>query len=202
MTEQNKDPKKPSVAAFLNGGFVVVWASKGQNGSNWGIYAQRYDAAGSTVGGEFRVKVNIDAANDKEWPRSSVAAFPNGGFVVMWDSWNQDGSGYGVYAQRYDAAGSTVGAEFKVNTYTANSQARPSVAAFPNGGFVVAWKVVNQDGSGWGIYAQRYDAAGTAVGAEFKVNTYTANEQWEPSVAAFLNRRVCCCMAQPGSRWK
>ena len=107
MTKQNKDPikngpefkvntytagnqQKPSAAVFLNGGFVVVWASKGQNGSNWGIYAQRYDAAGSAVGGEFRVKVNIDAANDKEWPWSSVAAFPNGGFVVTWQSWHHE----------------------------------------------------------------------------------------------------------------
>ena len=145
--------QEPSVAAFPNGKFVVAWESNGQDGSSYGVYAQRYNAAGTAVGAEF--KVNTYTTNNQMNP--SVATFLDEGFVVAWESWNQDGSGDGVYAQRYDAAGTAVGAEFRVNTYTASNQWSPSVAAFPNGGFVVVWESNGQDGSDNGVYAQRYE---------------------------------------------
>ena len=48
-----------------------------------------------------------------------------GNFVVAWTSTSQDGSGYGIYAQRYDSGGSPLGGEFRVNTLTSGSQAYP-----------------------------------------------------------------------------
>ena len=50
-----------------------------------------------------------------------------------------------------------------------------------SGNFVVAWQSDGQDGSGNGIYAQRYDSSGSAVGSEFLVNTYTTSAQGDPS---------------------
>ena len=41
-----------------------------------------------------------------------------GDFVVAWESQAEDGSNYGIYAQRYNAAGAAQGSEFLVNTYT------------------------------------------------------------------------------------
>jgi hypothetical protein len=35
----------------------------------------------------------------------------------------------------------------------------------------------DQDGSGWGVYAQRYKADGKALGGEFRVNTTTADDK-------------------------
>jgi hypothetical protein len=32
----------PTVAADPSGGFVVIWGSRTQDGSNWGVYGQRY----------------------------------------------------------------------------------------------------------------------------------------------------------------
>jgi hypothetical protein len=75
-------------------------------------------------------------------------------------------------------------AETRVNTTTANDQWNPSIAALPDGGYVVTWTSYNQDGSGWGVYAQRYDASGNTVGSETRVNTTTSSEQWFPSIAA------------------
>ena len=34
---------------------MVTWQSNGQHGSNYGIYAQRYDAGGAAVVSETRV---------------------------------------------------------------------------------------------------------------------------------------------------
>ena len=56
----------PSVAALARGGFVVVWASRGQDGSRYGIYGQRYSAQGTPVGGEFQI--NTYTNNDQYRP--------------------------------------------------------------------------------------------------------------------------------------
>jgi hypothetical protein len=73
--------------------------------------------------------------------------------------------------------------EFRVNTYTTSSQGRDAAIDMdPEGDFVVAWESLDQDFSSYGVYAQRYNAAGTAQGSEFRVNTYTTNPQTNPSV--------------------
>ncbi|MBS0423307.1 MAG: putative Ig domain-containing protein [Proteobacteria bacterium] len=84
-------------------------------------------------------------------------------FVVSWESSAQDGSFSGIYAQRYDASGTAVGGEFRVNTTTASDQLSSSITALSDGGFVVSWESSAQDGSFSGIYAQRYDANGDPV---------------------------------------
>jgi hypothetical protein len=78
-----------------------------------------------------------------------------------------------------------MGREVLVNTTTANDQGMPSVAAFTDGGYVIAWTSNLQDGSGQGVYAQAYTNDGARVNAEFQVNTTTAADQNEPAVAAF-----------------
>jgi Ca2+-binding RTX toxin-like protein len=143
--------------------------------------AQFVDGA-VTVGlvGEFRV--NTTKGNEQSGP--AITALSNGGYVVTWQSNAQDGDSYGVYAQRYDAADVAQGAEFRVNTTTVNAQYRPAIAALSNGGFIVAWNSYAQDGSDYGVYAQRYDAAGVAQGAEFRVNTFRSSNQTDPAIAA------------------
>ncbi|WOE42759.1 Ig-like domain-containing protein [Acinetobacter chinensis] len=170
----------PSVTALSDGGFVVTWQSIGQDSSGYGVYAQRYAADGQPQGGEFQVNTYTYNWQDS----SSVTALSDGGFVVTWQSIGQDSSGYGVYAQRYAADGQPQGGEFQVNTYTYNWQDNPSVTALSDGGFVVTWQSNGQDGLGYGIYGQRYAADGQPQGGEFKVNTYTTDGQFLPSVTA------------------
>ena len=43
------------VAADASGNFVVVWQSVGQDGSDDGIFGQRYDSEGVVLGSEFQV---------------------------------------------------------------------------------------------------------------------------------------------------
>jgi large repetitive protein len=191
---------KPPTAALADGGHIVTWMSSNQDGSGWGIYAQRYDAAGAAVGGEFRV--NTATASDQFYP--SASALSDGGFVVTWMSYNQDGNGYGIYAQRYDAAGVADGGELRVNSTTAGNQMHPSASALSDGGFVVTWMSYNQDGGGWGIYAQRYDAVGAAVGGEFRVNTTSASDQMYPSAWALSDGgfvMIWTSWNQDGSEW-
>lgn len=169
----------PAVAMDAAGNFVVAWQSVGQDGSGESIHAQRYDAGGVAQGGEFRVNTFI--SNNQSIP--AVAMDDAGNFVVTWESAGQDGSGLSVHAQRYDASGVAQGVEFRVNTFTTNSQSSPSVAMDADGDFVIAWESYQQDGGHFGIYAQRYDASGVAQSAEFRVNTTTVGNQSLPSVA-------------------
>ncbi len=169
----------PRVAMDSTGRFVVVWQSYDQDGSEWGIYGQRYDADGNPVGSEFQV--NTYTTDVQSAPQ--VAMDSTGRFVVVWQSYDQDGDRFGVYGQRYDADGNPVGSEFLVNTTTENLQKVPSVAMAPDGRFVVVWQSYAQDGSNGGIYGQLYDADGNPVGAEFQVNTTVSGDQEAPNVA-------------------
>ncbi|MBD2410859.1 hypothetical protein FACHB389_00145 [Nostoc calcicola FACHB-389] len=176
-TYTNNEQKNPTVAMDADGDFVVSWTSYGQDGSGFGIYAQRYNSAGIPQGNEF--KVNTSTSGDQINP--TVAIDATGDFVISWQS--QDESGYGIYAQRYNSAGVAQGNEFKVNTYSTNDQINPTVAMDADGDFVISWASNGQDGSGYGIYAQRYNSAGVAQGNEFKVNTYISSSQNNPTVA-------------------
>src|SRR5688572_27029592 len=76
-----------------------------------------------------------------------------------------------------------LGPESRANTTTEGDQSMAAVASDDDGDFVVAWASRGQDGSGLGVYAQRYAATGTPLGGEFLVNTTTAGDQYAPSVA-------------------
>ena len=68
----------------------------------------------------------------------------------------QDGSSDGVFGQRYASSGAPLGPEFRVNTYTTNSQDLPSVASDASGNFVVVWQQQRAGRLGYGVFGQRY----------------------------------------------
>ena len=141
--------------------------------------------------GEFRFNTETESA--QSFP--AIAGLTDGGFVGVWASSHIPGregvSGdYNVYLQRYDLFGSPLNGELRVNTYTDSNQSSPSVTELSDGGFVVTWQSegsqagIGQDGDYNGIYGQRYDANGAAVGNEFLINTTTIGPQSIPSVTA------------------
>ncbi len=84
------------------------------------IYAQRYDSAGTAVGGEF--KVNPDTS--QIWQQTpSVADLADGGFVIVWG--DEEGAAdsflnsvFDVFAQRFDADGVAISTPVMINTFT------------------------------------------------------------------------------------
>lgn len=128
------------------------------------------------------VQVNTTKAGSQQSP--AIATLADGSSVVVWQSDGQDGSGLGVYGQRWSAAGAKVGPEFRVATTTAGAQSQPSVAALKGGSFVVVWQSSGQDGSGLGVYLQRYAANGAALGTETVVPTTKTGDQQAPVIAA------------------
>jgi hypothetical protein len=158
-------------------GFVVVWDGQGAMDAD-GIFAQRYDTNGTPSGSEFKVNTTTTGIQNV----SAVASESSGQFVVAWVT--PDGNGYGVAAQRFDAAGAKAGAQFSVNTYTTGAAGFPDVSMNPNSGdFVIVWRSSSQDGSGSGVYGQRYASSGPPAGTEFRVNADTTGFQEAPAVA-------------------
>src|SRR5262249_54198508 len=135
------DQRSPAVALDAAGDFAIAWQSYGQDGSGYGIYAQRYSAAGTGQGPE--VLVNSWTPGYQIAP--AVALDAGGDLVVVWQSYLEDGSGYGIYAQRYDSAGAVQGSEFRVNTYTTSFQQAPAVAMDAAGDIAVTWESYSQD---------------------------------------------------------
>ncbi|MCA9094757.1 MAG: hypothetical protein KDA68_14820, partial [Planctomycetaceae bacterium] len=169
----------PSIAMDADGDYVITWSGNIQDGSGYGIYAQRYNSLRQPQGNEFRV--NVWTTGKQEDP--VIAMDADGDFVIAWTSELQDGSGTAIAAQRYNAAGVPQGTELHVNTWTDSYQINPSIAMDADGDFVIAWSSFLQDGGGFGIYAQRYNALGAPQGAEFRVNTSTNTDQLSPSIA-------------------
>ena len=178
-TWETSDQRVPVVDFDDSGNFVVAWWGHDQDGSNTGIFGQRFDASGSPVGSEFQV--NSWTTSTQWYP--AIASEGNGDFVIVWEGDSQDGSGTGIFGQRFDASGGPLGSEFRINGWTTGSQRLPSISMNGTGDFVVVWQSDGQDGSAWGIFGQRFDDLGVAAGSEFRINTWTSADQRSPAVA-------------------
>ena len=67
----------PTATPLDDGGFLIAWQANSPDGNS--IYAQRFDQAGSTEGGEFVVHTErVDAA------AASLATTASGDVVAVW----------------------------------------------------------------------------------------------------------------------
>lgn len=92
---------------------------------------------GCDMGEVSEFQVNQTVEGDQSKP--SVAALPNGTFVVVWQSDLQDGSETGVYGRLFSEVGVALGDEFQIADKSLGPQQYPSAAGLSGGGFVVTW---------------------------------------------------------------
>ncbi len=100
-TYTNKAQITPDIAMDATGRFVVVWASDDQDGDDYGVFGQVFDAAGAKVGAEFQV--NVTTARHQQAP--AVAMDQDGDFVVAWQSEVAGDNKWDILARRFDADG-------------------------------------------------------------------------------------------------
>jgi len=166
----------------LDMGFVVAWVSNEQDGTEGGVYHQRFDMEPSKIGSENQTNT-ISFGNQTD---AVLASYVEGGFIVAWTG-PEPVVDTDVYHRRYDWLLEPEGPETVVNTYNDGIQGHADMATLTDQGYVVVWESAWQDGGGWGVYGQSYLADGTKSGPEFKVNTHTASDQMEPAVTAFYD---------------
>jgi hypothetical protein len=147
-----------SASMLPDGGFVATWTSYDSHLT--GVFARRFDASGNAVGNDFAVNTYTTGYQVS----GQVAHDALGNFIVTWTSRAGAGSPpfHSTFARRFSASGAPRGPEFRVNAYTTDLQRAPSVAADSVGNFVVAWNS-RQDGSDYGVFAQRFGGLGPAA---------------------------------------
>ncbi|WP_068303766.1 calcium-binding protein [Kordiimonas lacus] len=134
----------PTVAPLADGGFVVVWESRVADGvGNFGyadhdVKARVFDASGDAVSDEIAVAQNTENSQ----ARTSVVGLEDGGFVVVWRSFDQevDGDGAAIAARQFSASGDPVDGEFRVNVAGESDQRYPNSAILADGSIAVAWQ--------------------------------------------------------------
>jgi len=93
----------PKAAMNSKREFVIVWNSENPSGSNIrDIHGQRYNSSSAPIGYEFRINTYI--AMDQKYP--AVVLNENSEFLTAWQSYGQDGSGYGIFADTGPKTGS------------------------------------------------------------------------------------------------
>jgi hypothetical protein len=160
----------PTLAMDADGDFVVCWTNS--DSAKFGVYAQRFNAAGVPQGDEFR-----PSTARIYMPSSSVAMDRAGDFVIAYMTETT------VYLQRYDAAGKNAQAELQVTRVTGfiDPPVRPGIAMDADGDFVLGWSSTDATGS-FDAYAQRFTrvrqgiALGTAI-TTASTDSNTTNDQ-------------------------
>ncbi len=137
------------LAVDPEGDFVVVWPSDGSGGGdNHGesVQAQRFASGGGAIGPQFQV--NEYTTNAQDFP--TVAMDSSGAFVITWsDSGAPETNPFpqSVQGRTYSSLGDALGSQFLINTSTTGSQFGPTVAAGPDGAFVVVWNSYSSAGT-------------------------------------------------------
>ena len=159
-----------SVGAFSDGGFVMVYNRV--NSTTNLVNAQCYHADGSLVLAEaFQVNTYTGtptASTTNNHPK--IGMFPDDSFVIVWQNYGYDNSGYGIYAQLYSSDCIQYGDQFQVNTYAQGDQTNPGVGTFvgDNNQFIVVWMSgANSDFPG--IRGQIFNSDSSTFGAEFSI---------------------------------
>lgn len=169
-----------AVSALSDGRFVVVWVSEQQRFENSvDLYGRFYSAAGQPASSEFLINSSTNICANP-----SVAAAPDGGFVVAWMARDLQNNVYGweIFARPVSSA-AQLGTARLINAWQTGDQLAPKIAAI-NGDYMVSWTSMAQDGSRDGAYGRFLNADGSLHGDEFRVNTTTVGNQMHPMVAS------------------
>jgi hypothetical protein len=179
--DQSTFPESPqTIAGDADGDHVVVWTN---TGADPGVYAKLYDTVWTDTpsGRESTITAigQIQVTDDPTAMYTSVARDDDGDFVVTWSAYDAGGTSWNVWFQRYDALGDPQGDAEMANAHTEDIQRFSTVAMDNDGDFVVTWQSQNQDGSGYGIFAQRYTRAGDVIDGldEIQVIRFTGNPE-------------------------
>ncbi|KAJ3423535.1 g protein-coupled receptor-related [Anaeramoeba flamelloides] len=171
-TNQTDDQRNPSIGSVGKNKekFVITWQSYGQDESYDGIFYQLFDSSdGNKIGSESQAN---EYTSSKQ-TNPTIASIGNNDekFVIAWQSYGQDGSGYGVYYALFNSSnGNKIVGEQRANQETKGDQGKPQIASTGKNKekFVITWH--HQDLSTL-INAQMFNSLdGKTIGDQFLVS--------------------------------
>jgi hypothetical protein len=189
--------RNPDVAASSGGNFIVAWQREEDDPAYLGdgdarqIVARRYDSAGNSQGGIFKISepTALPGYSYNYWNEMPhIAMDADEKFVVVWKAIGSGYPGEVILGRRFDSAGAPASGEFRIDTEMPGGpfESTPAVEMNASGGFVVVWgssALDAESGDDTDVAAQRFDSAGSPVGGEFRVNTSTLGPQCGPAIA-------------------
>ncbi|MDQ1349191.1 MAG: hypothetical protein QG573_2569 [Acidobacteriota bacterium] len=154
----------------------------GVAGAGGGLAAR---PAGAQTPFPVRLQALANTTTTGNQDETAVAVDPNGNFLVVWRDEFLDGSASAIIGRRFSSrTGQPLSGEFLINVTTAGDQRNPAIAMANDGRFVVIWEGPDTAPPVTpGIFGSLRAANGTAIVAEFPVNTSTAGFQRRPAVA-------------------
>lgn len=149
------------LAILANGSMVTTWRTFNNSTLTSTLWLRIFDDDGTALTGRFSFAPTPNAAF------SQVEGLAGGGFVAVW----QDVTDGGIYHQRFDDRGFTVGARA---FQPAGFSILPKIVSLQDGGYIIGWSDFNGtegDGSPDGnVVLQRYSASGVKVGGQLLIN--------------------------------
>ncbi len=146
----------PQIASDGSGGAIITWEDS-RSGTDYDIYAQRVNAAGTIQWREDGVAISTAAGNEY---MPQIIMDGSGGAIIAWGD-NRSGTGSDIYAQRVNSAGMIQWTTNGVAICTASGDQylnRLIMVGDGSGGAIITWddfRSLNSD-----IYAQRVNSAG------------------------------------------
>ena len=149
----------PAIALAADGRFAIAWTDRlsdfARGGTDFstddptGVVIRVFAADGTALGPGRPVNTHVPGTQ----AGPAVNALPNGTFVVLWTSGDdQDGDEYGIFGRLVAADGTPRGREIRINIQRGGLQWAPALAIAANGKGVAAW--YGPDGAGTGIFAR------------------------------------------------
>ena len=153
-----------SIAALSNGSFAVAWQSTNQTGSPGQDYGSI--AAARIVSPQGQVGPEIFFDRGRYEGRIDAVGLTTGNFVVTYAM--NLANGTAIYGRILDPTGAAVGARFEA---APRGSGGPSLAALPNGGFVMSFGDFTTFSLNVPLRVREFGSAGTYTGLEQTIGT-------------------------------
>ncbi len=183
-------PVNLDVTKLLDGNVAIVWESFGEDRSMLSIMGTEFDPLVGCLSLTCPSPTIINQYTTEDQSLPYIESLAGGGHAVVWQSYGQDGSSWGIYNRAFNADGSA-NDENVVPVTKLDAQrfgvlsALPSDipgGALPEGGTVVAWRgFVPGDGVAH-IFLRFISADGVAQGDEIQVDGVGGVALARPSV--------------------
>jgi len=149
--------ESPKIVPDGSGGAIIAWTDHRFGSSQWiAVYAQRVDAAGAVLWAADGVYAAYTKYQAGDW---AIASNGSGGAVFSWQQFDA-GPGYVIRAQRVDASGARVcPCDVVICSDPTGIRSQVNMASDGAAGAIIVWN--DRRSPLDGIYAQRFDAAGT-----------------------------------------
>ncbi|MCR9172524.1 MAG: HYR domain-containing protein, partial [bacterium] len=167
----------PEVAAS-DDMFAVVFMNNISGDKEYAVSGRHYNATGAAIGAAY----TIDSVG-QHLSHPTLAMDSSGNVIFGWQHHNVAGDPITeIRARNYDNTGSPTSTVYYLAVETNQNLSAPSLARASTGEFIAVFSYFDQDGDHYGIYGQRFNNTGVAVGGVFKISNSSNGSQDHPQI--------------------